>query len=87
MKKDTRKSVPGDERKSYGVSLRTIKAAESVRSLIHSLSISLEEKIAMEDQIDNLSHESDCLLDIISNSKKEYKKIVSCIPRILGTKY
>jgi hypothetical protein len=36
--------------------------------------MSLEEKIAMEDQINNLSHENNCLLDIISNSKKDYQK-------------
>jgi hypothetical protein len=34
----------------------------------------LEEKVAMEDQINNLSHESNCLLDIIGNSKKDYQK-------------
>jgi hypothetical protein len=61
-------------RKNQDISLRTIEAAESVRSLIHSLSMSLEEKIAMEDQINSLSHGNNCLLDIISNSKKDYQK-------------
>jgi hypothetical protein len=61
-------------KKSQDISLRTTEAAESVKSLIHSLSMSLEEKIAMEDQINNLSHENNCLLDIISNSRKDYQK-------------
>jgi len=61
-------------RKNQDMTLRTIEAAESVRSLIHPLSMSLEEKIATEDQINNLSHENNCLIDIISNSKKDYQK-------------
>jgi hypothetical protein len=56
------------------VSLRTIEAAEAVRSIIHSLNMSLEERVAMEDQINNLSHESNCLLDIISNGRRDYQK-------------
>jgi CO dehydrogenase/acetyl-CoA synthase delta subunit len=62
------------EQKEPRYLVTTIEAAESVRSLIHSLSMSLEEKIVMEDQINNLSHENNCLLDIISNSKKDYQK-------------
>jgi hypothetical protein len=72
IKKD--KSVVNWNKKDYEISLRTIEATDSVRSLIHSLSMPLEEKVAMEDQINNLSHESNCLLDIISNSKKGYQK-------------
>jgi hypothetical protein len=68
------KRMVNQNRKNQDMSLRTIEAAESVRSLIHPLSMSLEEKIAMEDQINNLSHESNCLIDIISNSKKDYQK-------------
>jgi hypothetical protein len=60
--------------KSHVISLRAIEAAESLRSLIHSLSLSLEERVAMEDQIKELSHKSNSLLDIISNSKKNYQK-------------
>lgn len=69
VKSTSNRVIKGDE-----VSLRTAKAAESVRSLIHSLSMPLEEKIAMEDQINELSHEGNCLLDIMSNSKKAYQK-------------
>ena len=58
----------------FHVSLRTIESAESVRHLIHSLSLSLEEKVAMEDQINELSHKSDCLLDIISSSNRNYRQ-------------
>ena len=61
-------------RKNLDVSLQTIESAESVRRLIHSLSLSLEEKVAMEDQTNELSHKSDCLLDIISSSNRNYRK-------------
>jgi hypothetical protein len=63
------------DKKEYQVSIRLIEATDSILSLIHNLSTPLEEKIAMEDQINKLSHESNCLLDIISNtSKKDYQK-------------
>jgi len=70
----TRKDKVNQKNKDYSVSFRTAEAAESVRSLIHSLSIPLEEKITMEDQINELSHESNCLMDIMSNSEKAYQK-------------
>jgi len=63
------------DKKEYEVSIRLIEATDSIRSIIHTLSTTLEEKIAMEDQINMLSHESNCLLDIIGNtSKKDYRK-------------
>jgi hypothetical protein len=68
------KSIVNQNRKEQVVSLRTIEAAESVRSIIHSLSVSLEEKVALEDQINNLSHEFNCLLDIIGTGRKDYQK-------------
>ena len=61
-------------RENQEISLRTIESAESVRKLIHSLNLSLEEKVAMEDQINELSHKSNCLLDIISNSNRNYRQ-------------
>ena len=72
IRKDKR--MINQNRKNKDISLRTIEAAESVKSLIHSLTLSLEEKITMEDQINDLLHENNCLLDIISNSKKDYQK-------------
>ena len=63
------------DKKEYEVSMRLIESTDSIRSIIHTLSTPLEEKIAMEDQINKMSHESNCLLDIISNtSKKDYQK-------------
>jgi predicted RNA-binding protein with EMAP domain len=53
-------------------SLRTIESAESVRHLIHSLKLSLEEKV--EDQINELSHKSNCLLEIISSSNRNHRQ-------------
>jgi hypothetical protein len=50
--------------KNQEISLQTIESAESVRRLIHSLNLPLEEKVAMEDQINELSHKSNCLLAI-----------------------
>jgi hypothetical protein len=60
--------------KEQDISLRTIESAESVRRLIHSLKLPLEEKVAMEDQINELSHKSNCLLDIISSSNRNYRQ-------------
>ena len=61
-------------RKRQDISSRTIEATESVRSLIHSIILPLEEKIAMEDQINNLSHENSCLLDLITNSDMDHQE-------------
>lgn len=36
--------------------------------------MSLEEKVAMEDQINELSHKSNCLLDIISSTNRNYRQ-------------
>lgn len=63
------------DKKEYEVSTKLIEVTDSILSHIHTLSIPLEEKIVMEDQINKLSHESNCLLDVISNiSKKDYQK-------------
>jgi hypothetical protein len=76
------------DKKEYEVSIRLIEATDSIRSIIHTLSATLEEKIAMEDQINKLSHESNCLLDIISNtSKKDYRKKLFLAQGIFETKY
>lgn len=69
-----RKIVTNRNRDASEVSIRTLEATESVRSLILSLNLPFKEKIAMEDQINNLSHESDCLLGIMSYNKTCYKK-------------
>jgi hypothetical protein len=72
--KETKLIVNQNEKEDQ-ISLRLIEATDSIRTLIHTLNTPLEEKIAMEDQINKLSHESNCLLDIISNtSKKDYQK-------------
>jgi hypothetical protein len=72
VRKDKR--MAKGSRNNQEISLRTIESAESVRRLIHSLNLSLEEKVAMEDQINELSHKSDCLLDIISSSNRNYRQ-------------
>jgi hypothetical protein len=74
VKKLKKSKTRNQNMKSQDISLRTIEAAETVRSLIHSISLSLEEKVAMEDQINDLSHGNNCLLDIISNTKKNYQE-------------
>jgi len=71
-RKDKRMAKRND--KNQEMSLRTIESAESVRRLIHSLNLPLEEKVAMEDQINELSHKSNCLLDIISSSNRNYRQ-------------
>lgn len=75
MKMKKAKLTVKRDKKEYEVSTRLIEVTDSILSLIHTLSTPLEEKIVMEDQINKLSHESNCLLDIISNiSKKDYQK-------------
>lgn len=72
--KEAKPAVNQNEKEDQ-TSSRLIKATDSIRALIRTLSTPLEEKIAMEDQINKLSHESNCLLDIISNTtKKDYQK-------------
>ena len=72
VRKDKRMAIRNG--KNQEMSIRTIESAESVRRLIHSLNLPLEEKVAMEDQINELSHKSNCLLDIISSSNRNYRQ-------------
>jgi hypothetical protein len=48
--KKAKRTVKRDKNK-YEASTRLIEATDSIQSLIHTLSTPLEEKIAMEDQI------------------------------------
>lgn len=75
MKMKKAKRTVKRDKNEYEASTRLIEATDSIQSLIHTLSTPLEEKITMEDQINKMSHESNCLLDIISNTtKKDYQK-------------
>jgi len=75
MKMKKAKRTVKRDKNEYEASTRLIEATDSIQSLIHTLSTPLEEKIAMEDQINKLSHESNCMLDIISNTnRKDYQK-------------
>ena len=50
------------------------KAADAVKVLIHSIATTVEQKVAFEDQIDNLSRETGYLLDEIDSVQDESKR-------------
>ena len=53
------------------VSIKVKDAADAVRELIRAVGIGAEEKIAIEDQINNISKETESMLDRIDSIAKE----------------
>ena len=49
-------------------------AANSLRNLVHSTVMSIEDKVVLEDMINKLSQETDTMLDIINDIPKRYQK-------------
>lgn len=49
-------------------------AANSLRTLVYSITISVEDKVVLEDMINKLSQEADTMLDIINDIPKKYRK-------------
>jgi hypothetical protein len=49
-------------------------AANSLRSLVYSIAMSVEDKLVLEDMINQISKEADVLLDIINDVPKEHHK-------------
>jgi hypothetical protein len=66
-----RESTPNPSTKDMQTALGTV---PSFISTIYSVSMPLEEKIVMEDHMKKLSHQLDCMLEIISSGKKEDQK-------------
>ena len=49
-------------------------AANSLRSLVYSIAMSVEDKVVLEDMINKLSQEADTMLDIINDIPKKYRR-------------
>ncbi len=49
-------------------------AANSLRTLVYSIAMSVEDKVVLEDMINKLSQEADTMLDIINDIPKGHQK-------------
>lgn len=59
------------------VSTGVKEAADAIRELIRSISMGVEERIAIQDQIDNISKETESMLDRIDSiAKKNQRKLL-----------
>lgn len=59
------------------ISTKVKDAADSIRELIKSVSIGMEERIAIQDQVDNISKETESMLDRIDSiAKRNQQKIL-----------
>lgn len=60
----TRKIIKGEEKV----------AANSLRTLVYSIAMNVEDKVVLEDMITKLSQEADTMLDIINDIPKGHQK-------------
>jgi len=49
-------------------------AANSLRNLVYSTAMSVEDKVVLEDMINKLSQEADTMLDIINDIPRRHQK-------------
>jgi formate dehydrogenase maturation protein FdhE len=49
-------------------------AANSLKTLVYTIAMSVEDKVVLEDMINKLSQESDTMLDIINDISKAHQK-------------
>jgi hypothetical protein len=49
-------------------------AANSLRTLVYSIAMNVEDKVVLEDMINKLSQEADTMLDIINDIPQKYRK-------------
>jgi phage terminase Nu1 subunit (DNA packaging protein) len=49
-------------------------AANSLRTLVYSIAMNVEDKVVLEDMINKLSQEADTMLDIINDIPKKYQR-------------
>jgi hypothetical protein len=49
-------------------------AGNSLRTLVYSIAMSVEDKVVLEDMINKLSQEADTMLDIINDIPKRHQK-------------
>ena len=67
------------------VSTRVKDAADAIRELIRSVSIGVEERIAIQDQIDNISKETESMLGRIDSiAKRNQRKLLLAYKSFLG---
>lgn len=48
--------------------------ANSLRTLVYSIAMSVEDKVVLEDMIKKLSQEAETMLDILNDIPKKYQK-------------
>jgi hypothetical protein len=60
----TRERIKGEEKV----------AASSLRSLLYSIPMNVEDKVVLEDMVNKLSQEADTMLDIINDIPKQHQK-------------
>ncbi len=78
--KDSSKSQEAHERILY----RVEEAAEAVRQLIRSISIEIEDKIAIDDKVTNISKEAESMLGRIDTiTKKNQAKLLRAYKKFL----
>ena len=49
-------------------------AANSLRTLVYTIAMSVDDKVVLEDMINKLSQEADTMLDIINDIPKKYRR-------------
>ncbi len=70
--KDAKKGSSKDEREN--ISTRIGEASAAVGALVKSVVMTIEEKIALEDQVKSLSRDADYMLDRIDDVAREKQK-------------
>jgi hypothetical protein len=66
------------------ISQRAREAAESVQKIISSIGMTMENKIAIEDQIKNLSHETESMLFRVDDiARAHQRKILTAYKKFL----
>ena len=66
------------------ISLKAAEAAQEVKNRLRSVSMALEQKVAIEDHVQSVSREMESLLDGIDDiSKKNQKNILTAYKRFL----
>ena len=69
---EANKGADTDEREN--ISAKISKASDAVTDLVRSIVMTIEERIALEDQVKNISRDADYILDRIDDLKKEKQK-------------
>jgi hypothetical protein len=80
-----KKDTDSDEKKDFEkISAKTRQAAETVKELIHSIPGAIEERIALDDHISNISRETEYMLDRIDDvAKAEQRKLLLAYKKFL----